>query len=76
LASVEWEQKFPLASVQALPFSVLDHAPLLLDTGEQAHLGNKVVFSFELSWLKYDGFWEILEREWKSIPDVDNPMIN
>jgi hypothetical protein len=55
LVSVEWEQKFPLASVHALPRSGSDHTPLLLDTGEQAHLGNKMEFSFELSWLKIEG---------------------
>jgi hypothetical protein len=52
LVSVEWEQKFPLASVQALTRSGSDHTPILLDSGEQAHLGNKAFFSFELAWLK------------------------
>jgi hypothetical protein len=73
---VSWEQKFPLASVQALPRSGSDHTPLLLDTGEQAHLGNKVVFSFELSWLKMEGFKEVVVRELLSVPRVDNPMLN
>jgi hypothetical protein len=76
LVSVEWEQKFPLASIHALPRSRSDHTPLLLDTGEQAHLGNKVNFSFELSWLKIEGFKEVVIREWLSIPRVDNPMLN
>jgi hypothetical protein len=48
----------------------------LLDTGEQSHIGNKVKFLFELSWLKQDGFREIVEREWNSVPTVDNPIIN
>jgi exonuclease III len=55
LTSVDWEQKFPLASVQALTRSGSDHTPLLLDTWEQSHIGNKVEFSFELSWLKQEG---------------------
>jgi hypothetical protein len=76
LVSVGWEQKFPLASVQALPRSGSDHTPLLLDTGEQAHLGNKVEFSFELSWLKIEGFKEVVVREWLSIPRVENPILN
>jgi exonuclease III len=46
LASVEWENKFPLVSVQALTRAGSDHTPLLLDLGEQAHLGNKSIFSF------------------------------
>jgi hypothetical protein len=76
LTSVDWEQKFPLASVQALPRSGSDHTPLLLDTGEQSHIGNKVEFSFELSWLKQEGFKDIVEREWRSVLTVDNPIIN
>jgi hypothetical protein len=41
LASVEWEQKFPLVAVRALTRSGSDHTPLLIDTGRQAHIGNK-----------------------------------
>jgi endonuclease/exonuclease/phosphatase family metal-dependent hydrolase len=39
LASVEWEQKFPLVSVRALTRSGSDHTPLLIDAGIQAYLG-------------------------------------
>jgi hypothetical protein len=35
-----------------------------------------VDFSFELSWLKIEGFKEVVIREWLSIPRVDNPMLN
>jgi hypothetical protein len=66
LASVEWEQKFPLVSVRALSRSGSDHTPLLLDSGEQAHLGNKAHFSFELSWLREEGFYELIKREWNA----------
>jgi hypothetical protein len=41
----------------------LDQTPLLLDTGEQAHLGNKVDFYFKLSWLKHEGFNELVVGE-------------
>jgi hypothetical protein len=51
LASAEWENKFPLVSVRALTRSVSGYTPLLIDSGEQVHLGNKVHFSFEFSWL-------------------------
>jgi endonuclease/exonuclease/phosphatase family metal-dependent hydrolase len=44
LASVEWEQKFPLVSVRALTRSGSDHTPLLIDTGRRAHIGNKTCF--------------------------------
>jgi endonuclease/exonuclease/phosphatase family metal-dependent hydrolase len=55
LASVEWEKKYPLVTVRSLTRTCSDHTPLLLDLGEQAHLGNKLKFSFELSWLKMEG---------------------
>ena len=67
LASVEWEHKFPLVSVCALPRAGSDHTPLILDSGEQAHLGNKPHFSFELSWFSQEGFMDIIKREWASI---------
>jgi hypothetical protein len=40
--------------------------PLLLDSGEQAHLGNKAQFSFELSWLREEGFYDLVKREWNA----------
>ena len=61
LASVEWEQKVPLATVQALTRTGLDHTPLLTDSGVQAHLGNTSQFSFELSWLRVK--FTVLERQ-------------
>ena len=57
LASVTWEQKFPLATVQALTRTGSDHTPLLIDAGIQAHLGNVARFSFELSWLRLEVFF-------------------
>ena len=44
LANVEWEQKYPLVKVHALTRTGSDHTPLLIDFGEQAHLGNKSLF--------------------------------
>jgi endonuclease/exonuclease/phosphatase family metal-dependent hydrolase len=41
LASVVWEQKFPLVSVRTMTTSGSDHTPLLIDSGDQAHLGNQ-----------------------------------
>lgn len=74
LASVSWEQKFPLVSVRALTRSGSDHTPLLLDSGDQAFKGNKYHFSFELAWLKKEGFAEMVAREWASISSGSNPM--
>jgi hypothetical protein len=68
LASVEWEQKFPLVTVRALTRSGSDHTPLLIDAGIQAHVGNKPRFSFELSWLEQEGFYELIANEWAAGP--------
>lgn len=67
LASVEWEQKFPLVSVRALTYSGSDQTSLLIDSDHHAHLGNKARFSFELSWLRQDGFYEMIIAEWNLI---------
>jgi hypothetical protein len=68
LASVSWEQKFLLVLVRALTREGSDHTPLLIDSGVQAHKGNKNSFSFELSWLKQDGFFDLVSSVWNSIP--------
>ena len=64
LASVDWEQKFPLVTVQALTRGISDHTPLLVDSGAPTHLGNKNIFSFELAWFEREGLLELLAREW------------
>src|SRR5215216_1289594 len=38
LASVEWEQKYPLVSVHAMQRAISDHTPLLVDSGEATHV--------------------------------------
>jgi hypothetical protein len=74
LASVSWEQKYPLVSVRALTRSGSDHTPLLLDSGDHAFKGNKTHFSFELAWLKTEGFAEIVAREWAAISAGSNSL--
>ena len=74
LATVEWEQKFPLVSVQALTRTGSDHTPLLVDSGVHAHLGNKARFSFELSWLQQEGFYERVAAEWAVYVKGDTPI--
>jgi exonuclease III len=44
LASISWEQKFPLMIVRALTRADSDHTPILIDSGVKAHLGNKPKF--------------------------------
>ena len=43
LTSTEWEHKYSLVMVQALTRVGSDHNPLLVDSGVNAHVGNKVV---------------------------------
>jgi hypothetical protein len=60
--------------VRALTRSGSDHTPLIIDSGDQAYKGNKVNFSFELSWLKIEGFFQIVAQQWASISVGSNSM--
>jgi len=62
LITTDWEQKFLLASVQALTREISDHTPLLLDAGNPSHRGNSRNFKFELGWLTRDFFLNWLKR--------------
>ena len=64
LVSVEWEQKFPLVTIQALSWGISDHTPLLVDSSEATHMGNKNTFSFELAWFERESFLDLIAREW------------
>jgi hypothetical protein len=75
LTSVEWEQKFPLVSVRALTRAGSDHTPLLIDSGNHAHIGNKARFSFELSWFEQEGFYDLIAREWAAVSAGKTPII-
>jgi hypothetical protein len=74
LTSVEWEQKFPMVSVRALTRAGSDHTPILIDAGSQAHFGNKIRFTFELSWLEQEGFHEMVAAEWAAGPVGKTPI--
>jgi hypothetical protein len=74
LVTTEWEQKFPLASVQALTREISDHTPLLLDGGEPSHKGNVRNFKFELGWLTRDGFFDLVKEVWESENRGRSPM--
>ncbi|XP_073355500.1 uncharacterized protein [Aegilops tauschii subsp. strangulata] len=64
LASVDWEQKFPLVTVQALSRGISDHTLLFVDSGQPSHVGNRNVFSFEMAWFEREGFLDFVAREW------------
>ena len=56
LVTTDREQKFPLASIQALTREISNHTPLLLDAGTPSHRGNDRNFKFEQRWLTRDVF--------------------
>uniref|UniRef100_A0A452Y7A2 Uncharacterized protein n=1 Tax=Aegilops tauschii subsp. strangulata TaxID=200361 RepID=A0A452Y7A2_AEGTS len=41
-----------------------DHIPLLVDSGESTHVGNRNTFSFELGWFEREGFLNLIAIEW------------
>jgi hypothetical protein len=66
LVSTEWEQKYPLATVDALSREISDHTPLLLCTGEESQPKKQPVFKFELGCLLREDFFEIVAKVWSS----------
>jgi hypothetical protein len=57
------EEQVSPCIIRALTHTGSVHTPFLIDSGEQAHLVNKSIFSFELSWLRQDGFSELVKNE-------------
>jgi hypothetical protein len=68
------EQKFPLLNVRALSRTGSDHTPLLLEFGSPVHGGKSSHFSFELSWLKQEGFMDMVTNEWRSVTNGPTPI--
>lgn len=74
LVSTDWEQKFPLSTVEALTREISDHTPLLLDTNQASHKGNTPLFKFELGWLAKDGFFDLITNVWKAENRGTSPL--
>jgi hypothetical protein len=74
LATVGWEEKYPLVTVRALTRAGSDHTPLLIDAGSPANIGKNNHFSFELSWLRKEGFFEMVRNKWVSVSAGDSPI--
>jgi hypothetical protein len=62
LISTEWEQQYPLATVEALNREISDHTPLLLCLGEKSKTKGPAPFKFELGWLLREGFFDVVSR--------------
>jgi hypothetical protein len=58
----DWESKFPMVSVRILEHieGLSDHAPILLTAGLPKPPGNHR-FKFELGWLQWDGFHDMVK---------------
>jgi hypothetical protein len=67
LVITEWEEKYPLTMVHVVTRGILDHTPLLLNSGESSLMATKHMFKFELGWLLRDGFMEMVKDIWKHI---------
>jgi hypothetical protein len=65
LVSIEWEQQYPLATVEALNREISDHTPLLLSLGEKGKAKKSAPFKFELSWLLKEGFFDVVHEVWR-----------
>lgn len=49
---------------EQLQRAILDHTPLLVDSREAIHVGNRNIFSVELSWFEREGSMDIIATEW------------
>jgi hypothetical protein len=76
LISTEWEQKYPLATVNALCREFSDHTPLLLYSGDENKNKNQNQshFKFELGWLLRDDFFELVSEVWKKENKGGTPL--
>jgi hypothetical protein len=74
LVSTDWEQKYPVSTIEALTRELSDHTPLLLNTGDPAHRGNTHQFKFELGWMTRDGFHDMVANVWQRASWGNSPM--
>jgi hypothetical protein len=74
LVNTDWEQKFPLATVEALNREISDHTPLLLNLGGKTKSKKQPPFKFELGWLLKDSFFEVVSEVWKKENRGTTPM--
>jgi hypothetical protein len=62
LDTTEWEEKYPLTMVHALPRVISDYAPLLLNFGETSTSGSEHLFKFECEWLLKEYFIDMVRE--------------
>lgn len=72
LVSVDWELDHTDSLLQALSSGVSDHAPLHLTTS--APFFHKKRFRFEMSWLKLEGFEDLVREAWVCDERITDPF--
>jgi hypothetical protein len=73
VVNVEWESKFPLAKVKALPKGYSDHNPLTIIFGNGMR-SKEHVFRFEKWWLEVEVFEELVRKIWDTEYPMSDPM--
>ena len=74
LVSTDWEDKFPLSTVEARDRNISDHTPLVLNTGASTHQTEQRPFKFERGWLIRDGFYDVVANIWQSENSGRSPL--
>jgi hypothetical protein len=72
----DWEAKYPLVSERALERieRLSDHAPILLAT-RKPQPPCKRPFKFELGWLQWEGFHDMVKKVWERPVNGINPIL-
>ena len=65
LVSSDWESQFSNVAQRSLPRPISDHFPILLDS--DGIRSGPSPFPFELMWLKFRGFRELLKGWWQNL---------
>ncbi|GAA0186351.1 hypothetical protein LIER_33639 [Lithospermum erythrorhizon] len=76
LASKDWLDRFPRASLVHLSINTSDHLPLFISWGEQTtgHAKQKSRFHFEAGWCLYVSNKEVVRNAWEKIRELDPGM--
>ena len=74
LVSTDWEDRFPLLTVEARDRNISDHTPLVLSTGSSTHQNGQRPFKFERGWLIRDGFYDMVVQIWQSETSGSTPL--
>lgn len=66
LVSTEWEDRYPLSTLDARDRNISDHTPLILNTSSSTHQNPQHTFKFERGWLLRDAFYDMVVEVWES----------